>query len=247
MNPTIGGIIGDNKGNNISKKNRDYCELTAHYYAWKNVRSDYYGFCHYRRFFCFNECIKKPYLALGKLTQKQKLRLLGNDEENRKLILEQDIVIPYAELMELSVRGYYSSAKNQSVEDLKLFLEIMKKQRPDFEPYAEKYLSQKKHYFCNMFIMRKDFFFEYCGSLFPILEEFDRNKTHRDDRTDGYLGEIFTGIYMEYARSKKAKIRELARLDVNCEIKKRIGCFFAPPESRRRFFLKKVMRKIRDH
>ena len=46
-------FIGDNTGNHISDKNKSYCELTAHYWAWKNLQVDYIGFCHYRRYFDF--------------------------------------------------------------------------------------------------------------------------------------------------------------------------------------------------
>ncbi|MCM1333969.1 MAG: DUF4422 domain-containing protein [Bacteroides sp.] len=245
LNPPIEGMIGDHTGNNISEKNRDYCELTAHYFVWKNIRADYYGFCHYRRFFCFDERIKKTYLALGRLSQRQKERLLGNAEKNRELILGQDIVIPYAERMEVSVRDYYITAKNQYAADLELFLEIVKEKYPNILPFAEQYLAQEKHYFCNMFIMRKEFFSEYCEILFSVLEEFDFRKTHSGDRTDGYLGEIFTGIYITYAKSKNAKIKEITRIDVNCTLKKRLGCFLFPPESRRRLILKKAIRRVR--
>ena len=41
-----GGMLGDNTGDNISEKNRTFCELTTQYWAWKNVDADYYGFCH---------------------------------------------------------------------------------------------------------------------------------------------------------------------------------------------------------
>ena len=43
----------DNNGDNISAKNPQYCELTAQYWAWKNVTCDYYGFFHYRRYLSF--------------------------------------------------------------------------------------------------------------------------------------------------------------------------------------------------
>lgn len=51
----IPGVLHDNTGINISAKNKRYCELTAQYWAWKNVKdADYYGFWHYRRYFAFN-------------------------------------------------------------------------------------------------------------------------------------------------------------------------------------------------
>ena len=42
------GIIGDDTGDNISYLNPYYCEMTAMYYAWKNIKADYKGLCHYR-------------------------------------------------------------------------------------------------------------------------------------------------------------------------------------------------------
>ena len=51
LTDSIPDILSDiGSSGSISEKNREYCELTAHYYAWKNVDADYYGFCHYRRF-----------------------------------------------------------------------------------------------------------------------------------------------------------------------------------------------------
>ena len=33
-------MMHDDEGNNISEKNRSYCELTGQYWAWKNVDAD---------------------------------------------------------------------------------------------------------------------------------------------------------------------------------------------------------------
>ena len=45
----------DDEGIHISDKNDKYCELTAQYWAWKNLDADYYGFMHYRRHLIFKD------------------------------------------------------------------------------------------------------------------------------------------------------------------------------------------------
>ena len=45
------GYVVDNTGDNISAKNKNYCELTGLYWAWKNLDADYIGLAHYRRHF----------------------------------------------------------------------------------------------------------------------------------------------------------------------------------------------------
>lgn len=246
LNPPVKGAVPDNTGDNISEKNREYCELTAHYFAWKNLKADYYGFCHYRRLFCGDERVKKPYLALKALP---KSRLLGDESFWKKLIPQYDIIIPRAEDMGLSCREHYCTAKYHYAEDLELFLRILGEKAPELSETAESYLGQNRQYFCNMFIMSREYFFRYCEMLFPTLEEFDRRKNlHGDfqsDRTDGYLGELFTGIYTTYCKGQGARIKELPRLDICCSRKKRLSCALLPPESRRRFIAKKLVKKIR--
>ena len=48
------GYVKDNTGDNISIKNKNYCELTGLYWVWKNLDADYIGLAHYRRHFCVN-------------------------------------------------------------------------------------------------------------------------------------------------------------------------------------------------
>lgn len=247
LNSLIDGTISDNTGDNISAKNHEYCELTAHYFAWKNIEAEYYGFCHYRRFFCADEGVKTPYLALGDYPAS---RLLGNESCLSQLIRTYDIIAPRSEDMGLPVREHYCTSKYHYSEDLELFLKILAGKKPQLNKIAEKYLSQNRQYFCNMFIMDKQHFFEYCEILFTVLEDFDKYRTlHGDfqsDRTDGYLGEIFTGIYITYCRENGTKIKEIPRLDAGCTAKKRLSCVLLPPESRRRFFVKRLIKKLRD-
>ena len=67
------GYLKDNTGDNISYKNPNYCELTAMYWAWKNIDVDYIGICHYRRYFTNKNKLKR--FIIGKknsiLTEKK--------------------------------------------------------------------------------------------------------------------------------------------------------------------------------
>lgn len=248
LHERIEGAVCDDSGESISAKNPEYCELTAHYYAWKNVDADYYGFCHYRRFFCFNGSVSKPYLAKKRLSEKD-VKLLGTDKLIKTLIESNDLIVPRSEDMGVSVRRHYETSQYHFAEDLNLFEKILADKFPYLKPFAEDYFSQTKQYFCNMFVMKRDLFFDYCEKLFGILSEFDDRKSiHGDfqsDRTNGFLGEIFTGIYINYRRENGAKILELPRIDINCNFKKRVGYLILPPESKRRFFVKRIVKGLK--
>ena len=42
--------LKDNEGENISSKNKNFCELTGIYWMWKNIDANFYGMMHYRRY-----------------------------------------------------------------------------------------------------------------------------------------------------------------------------------------------------
>lgn len=79
--------LHDNTGDNISAKNKMYCELTAQYWAWKNLDADYYGFMHYRRYFSFdNGALKRNHMDFVELpypnsTAMEKLHLSDGELE----------------------------------------------------------------------------------------------------------------------------------------------------------------------
>lgn len=247
LSAPIAGALSDSTGDNISAKNREYCELTAHYYAWKNIDAEHYGFCHYRRLFCADDRVKPPYLALAGVPKRN---YIGSENFWRKTISDYDIIVPRSEDMGIPAGEHYRTSKFHFSEDLELFLALLSRRAPQLAETAERYLAQNRQYFCNMFIMDRAHFHEYCEILFSVLEKFDKKKTlhgnFQSDRTNGYLGEIFTGIYITHCRECGAKIKELPRLDIGCTAKKRLSCLLLPPESRRRFLAKRLAKKIKD-
>ncbi len=205
----------DNTGENISQKNRAYCELTTQYWAWKNVKADYYGFCHYRRYFSFAQkkykeadcgCLSYPYL------NKEMEQALCMDEESiRRKVEQYDLLIaagiPVRMLGADTVYGHYKNAPELNIKDLELFVQILCRKYPHLRRAARSYINGRIFYPCNMFIMKKELFFEYSKMLFTALEEFERRADMRfysieGRRTPGHLGERFAGIYYEYLKQK---------------------------------------------
>lgn len=248
LNPPVSEAEKDDVGDNISQKNPSYCELTAHYFAWKNIDAEYYGFCHYRRFFVFNDRIKKPYIVCGTVSEND-ITLLGNRQKLEQIFQNHDMIVTRSENMGLTVSRHYCTSKYHYREDLEQFIRILEVQFPDYKIAAERYLSQCSQHFCNMFVMKKADFHEYCSVLFSVLAEFDKVKrVHGDfqsDRTDGYLGEIFTGIFIARKREQGLRIKELPRMDVGCTAKKRVLYYLLPPESRARFIVKRWIKKLK--
>jgi len=215
--PAFGNMIRDNTGNNISYKNVQYCELTTQYWAWKNVKADYYGFCHYRRFFSF--CPNKLHfdswgtVIIPRLTLEE-WKLIGygyekDDIENcsriKNVVTSHDVIITEeSDLWINGVNSPYEHYKNHHNRyDLDCILGIINDIYPKYSNAAQKYIHGKIEYYCNMFIMNNEHFHKYCVWLFRILDEFEKRTdlTYRKDkgfRVVGYLGERLLGIYYTF-------------------------------------------------
>lgn len=166
--------VQDNMGDNISNKNKKYCELTALYWIWKNDQSDYAGLGHYRRHFELTEDI------IGRL---------GSSDI--------DVILTIPILNFPSVRAAYEN--DHMIEDWDTMLLILKGLHPDYYKSAIELQNGVYYYAYNMFIARKEILDKYCEWLFPILFECEKRCRPRDDKYQeryiGFLAERLMSIF----------------------------------------------------
>ena len=204
-----GIALHDDTGINISEKNRMYCELTAQYWAWKNVDADYYGFMHYRRYFSLNPetlpedgngNVQLPYLSRETLCT-----LNLSDATIAQLMERYDVVTVKPQDTKKcwnlpNVYEHYRTSPHQRIGDLEMVMQIIRERYPEYERAMDRYLFGSKAYFCNMYILRRDIFEAYSAWLFDILEEHERRVDLEDYdinelRVSGFLAERLWGIF----------------------------------------------------
>jgi len=242
------GFLSDDSGENISAKNRAYCELTAQYWAWKNSDAEYCGFFHYRRFLYPDAQARRPYLLMPQLTDGM-LEKLGYGGF-ASLIRQYDMILPMPEEMHTTVRAHYAHAPYHHGSDLARMEEILRERAPEYTEAAQTYLSGTAQYFGNIFIMRRSVFDAYCAWLFPLLEEFDRRTdtsgySPQEARVDGYLAERLLGVYAA-AGGGMLKTLALPRVqfepDAKALTKKRLELALLPAGTRRRAAVKRLLK-----
>lgn len=227
----MNGMKHDDEGDNISKKNPQYCELTAQYWTWKNVEADYYGLCHYRRFLCFR-AVEAPRNLRGQIESAAitpfSLNRFGleNEAEMRDVIEANDIVCgPLQDVRRLyTPRGNQPTALRHWIahdralimkKDLECMLEILDSVSPELGSVAREYLNGKQFLGFNCFVMRKELFQQMCSIEFEVLEKLetkvDLNYYNQQlSRIYGFMGEIICSSYIYWIeKNKKYRVQHL--------------------------------------
>lgn len=188
--------VGDGSGDNISEKNKEYCELTGLYWAWKNLKDvDYVDLCHYRRYFYpvqsnLSNIIRKAgrfiiYLGVSLLPQRVSREYSFSNadslsfeefsslesEINKKLISKlrgADIVLPKKMFFsKFSIFEQYSISCNSC--DFEIMIDVLSDEFGYDREQIEKITRKHSLGLCNMAIMRKEILDEYCTWLFQSL------------------------------------------------------------------------------
>lgn len=233
-------MIGDDTGENISYLNRYFNEMTGIYWAWRNYdkleNPDYIGFMSYRRFFYFTNkksVESKPRkMSYRCLNQNPKNKLLPyynfdnfsefywNDKDTQEILnltKEYDFItnlpnISKEENVEEQYKNTYSISVGHIAEDIERLKNIITQNFPQYKQKFEKYLTGNESYFSNMFIMKKELFFEYCEFIFPILFEYHKNtnyngRNHEQKRM--FISERLTGTFYQLLNSKNLNSIEI--------------------------------------
>ncbi|MGE9986737.1 DUF4422 domain-containing protein [Lactobacillus johnsonii] len=177
----------DDEGENISEKNPNYNELTAIYWAWKNLKDvDAVGLVHYRRLF-FE---KKPY----------NLNNVISVEKVHQLLQKYDVLLP-------KKRNYYIETNYSHYihahykEPLDKTREIIKNSYPAYLKEFDRVMKNRKAHMFNMFIMRKEAFDSYCNFMFDVLGKLEdtidiSNYSVQEARVFGYISELLMDVWL---------------------------------------------------
>lgn len=205
------GMLSDNIGDNISKKNKNYCELTATYWIWKNVKDNIVGLCHYRRYFNFINDFKKIHKIKPNFAE-----WTGNTADNLSHIFKTyDIILPEKPEANKHIETLYDCYKqNHFISDLDTALQIIKQKHPKEYETANKILhTETQGYFFNMLIAKKTVFDNYAKWLFDILFELEKRiqsdvatREPYQQRVYGFLAERLMTVYIALHPELKVKV-----------------------------------------
>ena len=178
----------DDEGENISAKNPNYNELTAVYWAWKNLKNvDAIGLVHYRRLF-FDS---KPY----------NLNNVISIENVEKLLTKYDVILPKKRNYYIETNySHYIHAHHQ--EPLDKTREIIRTNYPQYLSKYDQIMKRRKAHMFNMFIMKRDAFESYCTFIFGVLGKLEKNinltgYSTQEKRVFGYISELLMDVWLE--------------------------------------------------
>lgn len=189
----------DDVGENISEKNATFCELTGHYWLWKNADADAYGLCHYRRYFAGGLPFGKKHQQI--LTSKQLERLLAR----------ADVIVPKKRHYYIET-NYSQYAHAHHACDLELTRQIIGERCPEYLPHWDREMSRRSGHRFNMFVMKRDRFNEYSAWLFDILFELEKrldisDYSDYDRRVFGFVAERLLDVWLGGRQIKPLECR----------------------------------------
>lgn len=192
----IENAVRDNSGINISEKNKNYCELTAHYWFWKNWNKpyDYIGLVHYRR-----------YLSTRRFSKNS--RYYVSEINIDSLLRNKDVILPEPYKLNRTVEEFYYIDGQGRKKDFDKVRSIIKEIYPEYMKAFNEHVKGNVGSYCNMFYMKHDDFLNYSKWLFDILFKLETiidlsGYTLSEARIYGYLSEILLNVWVKFNQKK---------------------------------------------
>lgn len=212
----------DDVGDNISRQNRFVNEMSAVYWGWRHLTElgepDFVGLAHYRRFFITDPELQpsRPRWFAGAEAYlyedgKDFSAAISSDRMSEILTSADGIVPclytpthdPFGHPVRSSRDCFLGSMRGGKGELYDAMERFVLETRPDFATEVAAHRTETAHYFCNMFVMPRQLFEEYCGFIFPILERLVGLNSGETDvelmRAPGFLAEYLTSIFISAA------------------------------------------------
>lgn len=201
------GYLGDDTGENISHKNKNFCELTALYWAWKNNyynQYDYFGLVHYRRYFTGDT----PFCS----------SLILSETLINQHMHSHDIILPKKRKYYIeTIRSHYANAHN--IEDLDAMRDILIEKYPEYLNAFDELMGHRELYLFNMFVMKKELYNNYMTWLFDMLFALEEKVdiTKYDNYQSRLFGFISERLFNVWLLKEQPKIKELKIINIEGE------------------------------
>lgn len=199
------GIQGDGTGDNISAKNPNYCELTAHYWLWKNgPKTKYVGLSHYRRYFDFNR--KLPYgVPFINVSEKHMRENPPTLPDLDRIFEKYDIVLAKRNIYQYPLRIDYCNC--HIIDDLLILEDVIRELYPEYmDTYNNVMRKSNRLSPYNMNVVRRETFNAYSLWLFNILFEVEKRVKISaypvQARIFGYMSERLLNVYVHHHKMK---------------------------------------------
>ena len=196
------GFQEDNTGDNISFKHRYYSDLSAVYWGWKNLKCDYMGSCHYRRYFT----TRTP-----KKTSDPLFRYILSRQEVETLLAKCPVIVARKRHYFIETNEQqYNHAHNPK--DLALARQVVAELYPDYLEKFDAVMRRTWSHKFNTFIMDREHLDSFCMWIFNILFEIEkRNDMDQygvyQGRVLGYLAERLMDVWLEHDQVEFQEVR----------------------------------------
>lgn len=188
--------ISDNTGENISNKNKSFCELTGLYWIWKNTNDSQVGISHYRRYFSKYDSRKKLDLAVLLTGSVKPIPPKDLDQ----MLADTEWIVAQPESGGKGTLGE-TFAHYHHKKDLDITRQVIQEKSPKLLTGFDKVMQQERGSFYNMFYTSREQLDKYCKWLFSILFEVEKRVDisqydSYQQRLFGFLGERLLNVWL---------------------------------------------------